>query len=195
MCSWCWGFRPTWEKIRSTLPQEIEVKYLLGGLAPDSDIPMTERMKAEISGYWRKIKIHISGTQFNFDFWESCTPRRSSYPSCRAVICTRKQNPDLELEMIEAIQKAYYLNAQNPSDNETLVALAKSLELDETLFFTDLNSSETQNQLEKEIRFSRQIGAQGFPSMILEKNGRYHYVPLNYNDPTSALDFINLELL
>jgi putative protein-disulfide isomerase len=176
--------------IRLNLPKEVEVKHLLGGLAPDSDLPMPDSMQKEIAGYWRKIQMQIPGTEFNFDFWDKCEPRRSTYPACRAVIAARKQNPDTELEMIEAIQKAYYLNAQNPSEKETLLALAKKLKLDVETFSEDLNSKETQEQLEKEMRFARQIGAQGFPSMIVDKDGQYQYVPLNYNDPQRSLNFV-----
>lgn len=190
MCSWCWGFRPTWEKIRSSLPKEITVKYLLGGLAPDSEVPMPEAMQKDIAGYWRKIQQHIPGTEFNFDFWEKCQPRRSTYPACRAVIAARKQNPEIEQAMIEGIQKAYYLNAKNPSDNDTLIDIAEALGLDKNKFADDLDSQETRQTLLKEIAFSRSMGVQGFPSMILDKGGRYIAVPLDYNDPKGAISFI-----
>ena len=191
MCSWCWGFSPTWSKIRTQLPDNIEVKYLLGGLAPDSDEPMPEQMQEAIAGYWKRIQQHIPGTEFNFDFWQECEPRRSTYPSCRAVIAARKQKPEIEREMIDAIQKAYYLNAKNPSNDETLIDIAESLGLDKEAFSADLNSTETQQQLEEEMTFARQIGAQGFPSMMLEIEGRYEYLPLDYNDSSKTLELLN----
>ena len=191
MCSWCWGFSPTWSKIRTQLPDNIEVKYLLGGLAPDSDEPMPEQMQEAIAGYWKRIQQHIPGTEFNFDFWQECEPRRSTYPSCRAVIAARKQKPEIEREMIDAIQKAYYLNAKNPSNDETLIDIAESLGLDKEAFSADLNSAETQQQLEEEMTFARQIGAQGFPSMMLEIEGRYEYLPLDYNDSSKTLELLN----
>ncbi len=190
MCSWCWGFRPTWQKIQEELADDISIKYLLGGLAPDSDEVMPESMQSDIAGYWRKIQQHIPDTKFNFDFWEKCQPRRSTYPACRAIIAVRKQNAHLERAMIEAVQTAYYLEAKNPSNDDTLVAIAESLGLDATVFLSDLNATETQQQLEKEILFGKQIGAQGFPSMIIEENGQYQYVPLDYNNPTPAVAFI-----
>lgn len=191
MCSWCWGFRPTWLKIREALENKVEIKYLLGGLAPDSDVPMPEAMQNDIAGYWRKIQQHIPNTQFNFDFWKNCQPRRSTYPACRAVIAARKQNTKVELNMIESIQKAYYLNAQNPSDDSTLISLAESLGLNPQVFSDSLNAVETQNQLESEIAFMRKIGAQGFPSLILESNNKYQSIPLDYNSASSAILFIN----
>ncbi len=190
MCGWCWGFQTTWQKIQAALEDDIQIKYLLGGLAPDSDAPMPEAMKTQIEGYWKRIQQHIPATEFNYSFWKDCKPRRSTYPACRAVIAARKQKPEIEKPMITAIQKAYYLNAQNPSDDETLIAIAKSFSLNTDQFSLDLNAQKTQTQLEEEILFARQIGAQGFPSMIVENEGQYHYVPLDYNNPSAAVEFI-----
>ncbi len=190
MCSWCWGFRPIWKEIYEKLDKDIEVKYLLGGLAPDSNEIMPKAMQQDIAGYWKKIQDHIPNTEFNFDFWENCQPRRSTYPACRAVIAARKQKPEIERAMIEAIQTAYYLDAKNPSDDETLIAIAESFSLDTAQFSDDLNSEEVQQNLDDEIRFAQKIGARGFPSMILEKDGTYQYVPLNYNVAEEALKFI-----
>ena len=190
MCSWCWGFRPAWQEICQKLPADIHLKYLLGGLAPDSDEPMPPAMQQDIAGYWHNIQQRIPNTKFNFDFWKQCEPRRSTYPACRAVIATKKQRPDLERTIIEAIQKAYYLQAKNPSNDDTLIKLAINLGLDKEKFSKDLNAKSTQDELLKEIQFSQSIGAQGFPSMVLEKEGHYQLVPLDYNNAQTTLDFI-----
>ena len=191
MCSWCWGFRPCWERIRFNLPENIELKYLLGGLAPDSQVPMPTTMQHDIAGYWRKIQQTIPGTKFNFDFWDKCIPKRSTYPACRAVIAAQNQDPQVELAMIEAIQKAYYLEAKNPSEDDTLIALAENLGLDKNRFKQDLNANKTQQELEREILFGRKIGAQGFPSLILENEGHYQRIPIDYNHPEVSLALIN----
>ena len=39
-CAWCYGFVNTWEKIQQQLPSNAALKYVVGGLAPDSDQPM-----------------------------------------------------------------------------------------------------------------------------------------------------------
>ena len=191
MCSWCWGFRPVWELIRQNLPDNLQVKNILGGLAPDSDVPMPIAMQRDIESYWRKIQKHIPGTEFNFDFWKKCEPRRSTYPACRAVIAARKQSLNAELAMIKAIQNAYYLQAKNPSIEAVLVDLAVSLRLDKEQFIADINSQEIQKELDQEISFSRQIGSQGFPSLIVKIDQEYRIVPLDYNNPDTALMFIN----
>lgn len=189
MCSWCWAFRRVWTEIQSQLPKSLTVKYLVGGLAPDSDAPMPQEMQDQISGYWKVIQEKVPSTEFNFDFWTKNQARRSTYPSCRAVIAAKKQNA--EQQMIEAIQRAYYLRAMNPSDNSTLIQLSKELSLDIKQFTNDLTSAETEELLFADFQLSRQIGIQGFPSLVLQHNGMNHYIPTDYNNPKSTLDTIN----
>ena len=188
MCSWCWAFVPTWTKIKQALGDRIEIRYLLGGLAPDSAQIMPKDMQNTISGYWKNIQTRVPGTEFNFDFWEECEPKRSTYPSCRAVIAARKQNPEAELSMTLAIQKGYYLQAKNPSDADMLIKLSEELGLDPVKFAEDLASQETDEELHKEMQFGASIGAQGFPSLILQTPEGYGYIPLDYNEPNVVLN-------
>ena len=183
MCSWCWGFRPTLTTVLERLDNTITVQYLLGGLAQDSDELMPQAMQAHIRDNWNSIQQTIPETKFNFDFWTNCQPRRSTYPACRAVIATRYQQPTLETAMIFAIQKAYYLQARNPSNDEVLIDLANGLGLNTTQFTHDLSSPEVQQKLTSEIQFCRELGVRNFPSMVLKKNERITLLKLDYNDP------------
>jgi putative protein-disulfide isomerase len=191
MCSWCWGFRNTWLQVQQRLPKGLKTEYLLGGLAADTDQPMPQPMQANIQDTWRHIQQEIPGTRFNYDFWQECVPRRSTWPSCRAVIAARNQDPGKEQAMLLAIQRAYYLEARNPSDEETLVNLAASLELDTGLFRNQLNDPETRAILEQEMKLARQLGAQGFPSLVLKSTGKVHNITIDYNDPDKILDQLN----
>lgn len=190
MCSWCWAFRPVWSQIQAQLPEAETVKYLLGGLAPDSNMPMTLSMQAEIQAHWETIQKKVPGTLFNFHFWTCCKPRRSTYPACRAVIATRKQKPSLEDEMIRLIQETYYLDARNPSDDDTLIDLAQALDMDTDLFRIDLNAPETQNMLLAEIRSCQGMGVRCFPGLVLESNGDYQQIHIDYNDADKILQQI-----
>jgi putative protein-disulfide isomerase len=127
MCSWCWAYRPVSDQLERALPPEIRLEKILGGLAPDSDRPMPDDMREKLQRTWRRIH-QMLGTEFNFDFWSDCAPRRSTYPACRSVIAAGYQNASDR--MIDAIQQAYYLRAMNPSDLETLETLAEEINLD-----------------------------------------------------------------
>jgi putative protein-disulfide isomerase len=190
MCSWCWAFRPTWQKIRAALPADLTVQYVLGGLAPDTEEPMPLALQRKIRGIWETIQQQVPGTEFNFDFWTQCQPRRATYPACRAVIAATKQGSAFEEAMILAIQRAYYLRACNPSEEYTLLVLAEELGLDKARFREDLQALETHQALLKQIEFSRTIGGYGFPSLILEQSGIYSPIGFDYTDPSIAVEQI-----
>ena len=92
--------------------------------------------------------------------------------------------------MIEAIQHAYYLEARNPSDTQTLEALAVGLGLDGADFARRLDAAETRKMLEEEIRQARRIGADSFPSLRLQAGDSFWPVPVDYTDVGPMLDTI-----
>ncbi len=190
MCSWCWAFRPMWQTIKAGLPESVHIRNLLGGLAPDSDIPMAASMRTHLQATWRRIQDQVPDTEFNFAFWQNCQPRRSTYPACRAVIAARRQGAPREEAMIHSIQKAYYLEARNPSDTQTLIALAGEMGLDRMRFGQDLGSAETAHTLHEEIDHARRIGGRSFPSLFLDLDGGVRPVSIDYLRPEKVLEQI-----
>lgn len=165
MCSWCWAFSPVIKQLKAHYPN-LQLSYVMGGLAPDNNQPMSRETQQMIQTTWHQISER-TGTQFNFDFWQQCQPRRSTYPACRAVISADSMNPGAGERMIGAIQHAYYLQARNPSDDTTLIELAEEIGLNGAVFAELLNSDEIRETLEQQIELARAIGAQGFPSLYL----------------------------
>lgn len=187
MCSWCWAFRPLWTEIVNGLPDYVKSQRVLGGLAPETDQPMPTDMQAKLKSTWLKIQQTVPGTPFNFEFWEKCAPRRSTYAACRAVIAARRQGPKYEEVMILAIQKAYYLEARNPADRSILIELANEIGLDGPLFSGDLESPTVHEALLKEIELTRSMEIKGFPTLILKKAGVLTVIQHDYNDVEAVL--------
>ena len=187
MCSWCWGFEPTRRAIVAGLPADTQLCRLLGGLAPDSEQPMPEPMRAALQQTWRRIEAMIPGTRFNYDFWTDNTPRRSTYPANRAVIAARLQGEAYDSKMTGAIQRAYYLEARNPSDDSTLIELAAEIELDVDRFALDLVAESTHAALLDEIARARTMGIDSFPSLAVLHDGELRHIGLDYGDPEAML--------
>lgn len=194
MCSWCWGYRSTWQVLQEKLSSVVEVKYLVGGLAPDSEDPMPEKMQQFLQQTWHNIAEQL-GCEFNFDFWTLCQPRRSTYPACRAVIAARDYG--LEQAMYLAIQQGYYLQAKNPSNNSTLIAIAASIGLDantqsssKLTFEQALKSEKVNQQLLTEIALVRELPSNGFPSLVLAINNQYIPIELDYKRWQTSYDCI-----
>jgi len=195
MCSWCWGFRPVWQQVQLALTGKVKIQYLLGGLAPDSDLPMPGEMQANIRDIWRHIQDQIPGTEFNFDFWTLNQPRRSTYPSCRAVIAAGMQAGEKAAEtMLLAIQQAYYLQAQNPSDKTVLHHLAAACDLDAERFEADLASQDCEQLLQQNLQMTKQLGVNNFPSLVLSDNGSNALISIDYTNSETIVSSI-LEML
>ena len=191
MCSWCWAFQPTWNKVKDeVLLNKIKVHYLLGGLANDSDEPMQSNMQKYVEGNWKKIQEKIPDTKFNYDFWTLNTPKRSTYIACRAVICAKNQSAEFEALMIQGIQYDYYLNAKNPSNSGVLINIAKKIGLDIERFKKDLNSVEVNKSLTDEIKIVRSMPINGFPSLILKKNYVIKMIKIDYLDANYIINQI-----
>ena len=177
MCSWCWGFRRSWDNLCDALSGAVNVVNIVGGLAPDSEHLMPIEQQKTIAGYWAEVHKR-TGAEFNFDFWEACKPRRSTYPACRAVLAACNQNA--EQIMIDAIQHAYYLRAMNPSENDTLIKLAQELGLDVQRFSKDLVSVETEDKLQRAFTLRRKLGVNSFPSLVLSADNELASIDVNY---------------
>ena len=192
MCSWCWAFRLSFDALIEKLPKEINIIRLLGGLAPDSDIPMPENIRKYVLQNWRAIETEVPETKFNYDFWEKCKPRRSTYPACRAVIAARKQKNKFDTAMTLAIQKAYYLQARNPSDYGTLIELAGEIGADKNKFSRDVTSSDIDKILKEEIQKCKNLDLKSLPSLLFVNEEKGIKIEPNYLDEKVMLDKIEL---
>jgi putative protein-disulfide isomerase len=188
MCSWCYGFAPTWKKLLNNLPSHIKVEYIHGGLARHSDDPMPQEMQDMLQKTWREIEQKV-GAKFNYDFWTVCKPRRSTYLACQACVSARVQGK--EYEMIQEIQKAYYQNASNPSDKDTLELCASNIGLDVEKFSHDLQSQEIVDLFKEDLKKRRKFGMNSFPSLLLKSNDEYFKINVDFENHETILEQIN----
>jgi putative protein-disulfide isomerase len=181
MCSWCWGFEAIWQRVQQQVSPDLTLRYVLGGLAPDSTIPMPQGMQRSLQHTWRMIGER-TGAEFNFEFWDVCQPRRATYPACRAVIAAGLQDTAAVPRMMSAIQHAYYLQARNPAETATLVALAGEIGLDSERFADDLPSRAVQTRFQEDLQLTQRLGVQGFPSMLFEDDDQLIWLAAGYTE-------------
>ncbi|WP_046004528.1 DsbA family protein [Pseudoalteromonas rubra] len=175
MCGWCYGFQPELELFLSNRPG-AEISWVMGGLAPDTTEPMDPALRDTIASYWRQIERKTQ-VVFNHDFWQLNTPVRATYQACRAVIAAQSIRENSAVDMVKAIQRAYYQLAQNPSLDDTLIACAESIGLDGPRFQKVLGSAQAQAQLNQHLDLTRRLRVSGFPAMFYV-NGQGEAYPL-----------------
>lgn len=188
MCSWCWGFAPTLEALREIAPG-VPIRIVLGGLAPDSDDPMEASMRSYVQQAWKDV-AQSCGVDFNFDFWKICQPRRSTYPSCRAVLVARAFG--LESEMFRAIQHAYYQEARNPADLDVLTDIAVNLGIEKVKFLESMQAPETESALQAEFQLRNDLGVRSFPSLGIQHRGETQLLHSGWCSPSAVKEIWRL---
>ena len=84
--------------------------------------------------------------------------------------------------MIFGIQKSYYLEAQNPSNENVLINIAKELGLNTDKFKMDLKSPQVNKILLDEIKLARSMDINSMPSLVLQINGTLKGIDIDYLD-------------
>lgn len=175
MCSWCYGFRPTWIALKASLPTTLPVVALVGGLAPDSDQPMASEMADMLEATWGRVQATCR-VPFNTAYWrQSPHPPRSTYPACRAVIAAEQLAGRGEM-MTARIQDAYYQEARNVWQDAVLVELAEDLGFRADSFAEALRSESVHAMHADQMGLATRLGVSGYPSLILIHEG--HGLPI-----------------
>jgi putative protein-disulfide isomerase len=92
--------------------------------------------------------------------------------------------------MTARIQQAYYREARNPSENETLVELAAELGLDALQFTKDLNCAATKDTLMAEIKMAAYMQVDSMPGLVLKIDDSAWPLAIDYVDANSMLEAI-----
>ncbi len=187
MCSWCYAFSKTLDEIKKSLDENYEFINIVGGLAKQTDEPMPKDMQKTIENIWYKIQEEV-GVKFNHNFWKVCTPRRSTYEACKAVIIAKQYKK--EEQMIKAIQEAYYQKALNPSDLETLISLAQELKIPKKEFEEKIKSKEVQTLLEDQLNLRRKLNVKVFPTLLLKYKKEIYPINIKYNQALKMIEHI-----
>ena len=170
LCSWCWGF----SSVIKQLEQRMQVRYRMGGLAPDSATPMDPGTKSYVRQAWDSV-AQATGALFDRSLWDHATPRRSTWPACRAVIAAELQRKGAGRELFHRFQQAFYTEAIDVTDPDSFAGLGLTVDppLDPERLELDLEGREVARLFEKDRQFAQEMEATGFPSLVLERAGEF----------------------
>ena len=77
--------------------------------------------------------------------------------------------------------------ARNPSERETLIALAGEIGADQVAFAAALDAPATLVTLGQELSLTQALRVSGFPSLVLDCDGGRWPIPVDYTDPGAML--------
>ncbi|HEU4621312.1 MAG TPA: DsbA family protein [Burkholderiaceae bacterium] len=196
MCSWCYGFGPELAKFEQLEP-ETHIDILLGGLRAYHDEPADQAFKETIRGHWTKVR-DVTGLPFNDAALEHENFVYDTEPACRAVVTVRDTTPELALPYFHAIQRAFYAEGRNVTQDHVLADIAAETGIDRERFLELWRSPEMREQTEHDFALVSRWGVRGFPAIVAAHDDRLTLVASGYTPADkvvaalSQLDSISL---
>jgi len=188
MCSWCWGFSPVIEALREKYGGgSVDFILNVGGLRPGKQATLVdEKTKRFLRHHWHEV-AKASNQPFKYDFFDWQDFLYDTEPAARAVVCARKQSADLDFPFFKTVQEAFYVGNRDVTKFETLAEIAASFDIDQDLFREDFESEEMQKATYAEFYQAANLGATGFPTVLVREENRLMYLTKGYL-PFETLD-------
>lgn len=178
MCSWCWGFSPVIEAVRSQYHDRMKIALVLGGLRHET-APMVAAQRDEILHHWHAVHER-TGQPFHFD---GALPDGFIYdtePACRAVVTASGIDPAQIFAVFKAIQSAFYAEGRDVTRADVLADLTAALGIDVSRFLQTFDSDDARARTQAHFRQARIAGVKGFPTLILQQDSQLHPVSAGF---------------
>ena len=195
LCGWCYGAEPL--VTVATQIEGLELALHAGGLWPEPT-----HLPPETRRYIRQADARIasmSGQPFGEAYLEDLlldpTMVLDSRPPIAAILVAQSLAPDKALPMLRAIQRAHYVEGRRVVKTEVLRDVAIACGLDRVSFETALGTARPEEHIAETQRLMQQVGAGGFPTFVLEIDGRLFGVPHQHyaGDPAGFRGWLEQE--
>jgi putative protein-disulfide isomerase len=188
MCSWCWGFSPVVAALRERTGEVLPIRLVMGGLRPGTTTPMAEDARRNLVGHWHEIH-ELTGQPFGDGLIGMDGFRYDTDPPARAVVLARRTSTDLGLDYLARVQRAFYAEGLDVTQNAVLIDLAVDLGFDRDAFAAGLAEEALKSETWRDYAVSQRAGVTGFPTLIVGPNADKTYTPVTrgYQDAESVL--------
>lgn len=191
MCSWCYGFSPVIEEIRTAFGAALPIRLVMGGLRPGTETPMSQAAKAELKGHWEHVR-EASGLPFDSAALDADGFLYDTDPAARAVVLVRHADPEVALDYLLRLQRAFYAEGRDITRAEVLADLAEEHGVARDAFLADFETARLKQETWRDYAVSQRAGVQGFPTLVAgpAANGTYGAVARGYQSAEVVLPLL-----
>jgi putative protein-disulfide isomerase len=179
MCSWCYGFSPAMKKLKENYP-DIDLQIIAGGFAPGSKQAVTDEYRNFLEYHWRNVHLR-SGQPFDHSMkFVSETFQYDTEPSSRALTVMQQLLPGQDFEFLSLMQRSFYVEGKDITSGVVLAELAEKMGVEQNAFSEAFNREEMKRKTLMGFQFSRQLGVEGFPTLLTLENGIVKVITRGY---------------
>jgi putative protein-disulfide isomerase len=177
LCGWCYGAEPL---VRAAGGVEgLEIRLHGGNLWP-APTQLPEGTRRYIQQADARI-AKLSGQPFGAAYLEGLlldpTMVLESRPPTAAILAAESIDPGNALPMLHGIQRAHYVDGRRVVTPEVLASIAGERDIDRAAFEEALDRAPVEAHVNETHALMQRVGAQGFPTFVLEVDGALHGVP------------------
>ena len=196
MCSWCYGFGPELDALLEGLPG-LPVEVVVGGLRAFNTTAMDDAMRDELMTHWEQVHA-TSGLTMLDNAVNQPGFIYDTEPACRAVVTARTVSQDAALPVFHAIQQAFYAEGRDVTRGDILAEVACAalvkMGVQQTVdnFLTLWSSTQMREATLDDFKLTKSWEVDGFPMLILERNGQLDMVTSGFARTTALVDQLQL---
>jgi putative protein-disulfide isomerase len=177
LCGWCYGAEPlAWAAAKV---EGLTLRLHAGALWPQPT-RLPEDTRRYIQQADQRI-AQMSGQPFGAPYLTGLlldpTMVLDSRPVIAAVLAAQSLDPTKALPMLRGIQHAHYELGKRVVEEVTLLDIAAEVGLDRAAFAAVYRSVPVDEHIAASRELMNNIGAQGFPTFVLEIDGEWFAVP------------------
>jgi len=200
LCGWCYAMKPFLYECRFHFGSDLQMEFHPGLLFSEpTDIALAYREHMRSSD--NKIAA-LTGVQFGDAYFRKLETapilRYHSAPPSAAIMSFRHYSAGNILGMLEKIQHAHYVDGADVGDLAVLIRLAEELGIDKKDFLDRYAVAKVSlpARASQAHQLLKQVGAHGFPSLILEVDGVFKSInhTLAYGDPQQVINLISRQM-
>lgn len=176
VCTWCWGSEPLLRMLETRYGDQINVKYIMGGLVKDirefydssNDIGRDpERSNKQIVKHWLEASERHGMPVRSEGFHLFSDEYPSTYPQNVAYKAAQMENQALADKFLRRIREASAAEAKQTNKQEVLVELASEVGLDLAKFLGSISDGTAEAAFKEDLYTTRQYGVTGFPTFLI----------------------------
>ena len=178
LCGWCYGAKPLIGAARGIVPV---VAHGGGMMTGAQRRPVSAQLRDYVMPHDQRI-AEYTGQPFGEAYFEGLlrdtTAVFDSAPPITAVLAA-EQLAGRGLELLGRLQTAHYVEGRRISDKDVLEELATEIGLPTEAFvaaYQAVRGEPTHTHIKDSRKLLGQVGGQGFPTLVLELDGRYQVV-------------------
>ena len=177
VCVWCWGTEPVIRALETHYPDQIEFRYVMGGLVDNIDnfadpgngiSAGSQGANDQIMSHWLEssprhgMPINAEG----FHLFSQAHP--STYPQNIAYKAAQLADPDKADFFLRRLREATLTEGKVTSDPDVLIELASEAGVDISGFIKALRSGDAEKKFKTDLAITGISGVRGFPSFSIK---------------------------